>query len=90
RYLYSFRGAAGAVIDYYDIAANTWTSAITYTRSGETFTTGSNHEYVGDYFYSQKDATGRLFRFDVSKRRLDPWSTLVYPQSTAVVGDKMW
>jgi hypothetical protein len=90
RYLYSFRGAGGAVLDYYDIPGNTWVSGVSYMRSTETFTTGSSHEYVGDYFYSQKDATGRLFRYDIAKRRLDPWVTLLYPQGAAVIGDKMW
>lgn len=89
KYIYSFRGAAGGVLDYYDIAANTWVSAVTYNRLQETFTTGTSWSYDGaNYIYCQKDATGRFFRYDIPGQQLDPWSTLVYPQGAAVVGDK--
>lgn len=90
RYLYSFRGGASNALDIYDIAANTWTSNVVYQRQTETFTTGSCHELVGDYIYSTKDATGRFFRYDVAKQKLDPWSTLTYPQGAATVGDKLF
>lgn len=89
RYIYSFRGAAGAVLDAYDIAGNTWVSSIVYNRAQETFTTGSSYTYDGgQYLYIQKDATGRFFRYDFVNQQLDPFSTLLYPQSTAVIGDK--
>lgn len=90
RYFYSFRGAASNALDIYDIAANTWTSNVVYQRQQETFTTGSAHELVGDYIYSVKDATGRMFRFDVAKQTLDPFTTLTYPQGAATVGDKLF
>ena len=69
---------------------NTWTSNVVYQRQQETFTTGSAHELVGDYIYSVKDATGRMFRFDVAKQTLDPFTTLTYPQGAATVGDKLF
>lgn len=90
RYFYSFRGGATGTLDVYDIAANTWTSNVVYQRQTETFTTGSAHELVGDFIYSVKDATGRMFRFDVAKQKLDPFSTLTYPQGAATVGDKLF
>lgn len=90
RYFYSFRGGATGTLDVYDIAANTWTSNVVYQRQTETFTTGSAHELVGDYIYSVKDATGRMFRFDVAKQKLDPFATLTYPQGAATVGDKLF
>ena len=90
RYFYSFRGGATGTLDVYDIAANTWTSNVVYQRQTETFTTGSAHELVGDFIYSVKDATGRMFRFDVAKQKLDPFATLTYPQGAATVGDKLF
>ena len=90
RYLYSFRGGASNALDIYDIAANTWISNVVYQRQTETFTTGSAHELVGDYIYSVKDATGRMFRFDVAKQTFDPFTTLTYPQGAATVGDKLF
>jgi hypothetical protein len=90
RYLYSFRGGASNALDIYDIAANTWISNVVFQRQTETFTTGTSHELVGDYIYSQKDATGRFFRFDIAKQQLDPWATLVYPQGAATLGDRLF
>ncbi|MBM6707129.1 hypothetical protein H6A68_08810, partial [Bifidobacterium pullorum subsp. saeculare] len=58
RRLYSFRGGAGAVLDYYDIAANTWVSGVAYGGSQETFTTGTQFADLGGYLYIMKEATG--------------------------------
>jgi hypothetical protein len=86
RYIYSFRGAAGALLDRYDIAANSW-SAITYSPAVETFTTGTKYVYNKDYLYLQKDATGRWFRYDVAAQSMDGWNTMLYPNGAAVLGD---
>ena len=37
-----------------------------------------------------KENTGRLFRYIISENRLIPFSTLVYPNGVATVGDKMF
>lgn len=86
RYLYSFRGAAGALLDRYDIAANTW-SAVTYAPAAETFTTGTKYALVGGDLYIQKDATGRWFKFHFATSEMDGWGSWTYPNGTAVVGD---
>lgn len=86
RYIYSFRGAGGALLDRYDIAANSW-SAVTYSPATETLTTGSKYVYNGDWLYIQKDATGRWFRYDFAQSSMDGWSTMLYPNGTAVLGD---
>jgi len=85
--LYSFRGGGSAVLDYYDIAANTWVSGVPYAPLTETFTTGSKYIYKDSYIYIQKDATGRWFRYDILKSEMIGWGTMLYPQGTAVVGD---
>jgi len=86
KYIYSFRGAAGALLDRYDIAANTW-SAVSYAPAAETFTTGSKWVYMKDAIYAEKENTGRWFRFDIAGHKMDGWSTMLYPQGAAVLGD---
>lgn len=87
RRIYSFRGAAGAVLDYYDIAANTWVSGITYSPNTETFTTGTKYALHNGRLYITKEATGRWFVYDFARSEMFPWSTMLYPQGAAVVGD---
>lgn len=86
RYLYSFRGGAGALLDRYDIAANTW-EAVTYAPAAETFTTGTKYTYNKNRLYINKDAGQRWLAFDFVESAMQPWSVMTYPQSTAVVGD---
>lgn len=90
RYLYSFRGGSSNILDVYDIAANTWISNIAYGQQMETFTTGSCSVGLDGYIYIQKDATGRVYRFDVAKNVLEPFVLNPVPQGTAVAGDKMF
>ncbi len=88
RRIYSFRGGGGAVLDYYDIPSNTWTSGITYSPATETFNTGAKYvDAVNGSIYIQSLATGRWFRYDVYKNGMYPWNTMTYTQSTAVVGN---
>jgi hypothetical protein len=86
RYIYSFRGGAGALLDRYDIAANSW-AALTYSPAVETFTTGTKWIYSKDAIYAQKDATGRWFRYDIARASMDGWTTMLYPNGAAVLGD---
>ena len=87
RRIYSFRGGAGAVLDYYDIAANTWVSAVTYSPATETFTTGTKYTYLYDKIYIQKDATNRWFEFDIADQNMMGWNTMPVVQGAAIVGD---
>jgi len=86
RYIYSFRGAAGALLDRYDIAGNTW-AAITYSPSTETFTTGTKYALHDGTLYIQKEATGRWFAYNFARSEMFPWSTMLYPQGAALLGD---
>jgi hypothetical protein len=88
RYIYSFRGGAGALLDRYDIALNNW-AAISYIGT-ETFTTGSSGFVMGPYLYLKKDATHRFFRFDVVKNVMLPWSTNMFTDGAGVLGNKIW
>lgn len=87
RRIYSFRGGAGAILDYYDIPSNAWTNDITYAPKTETFTTGTKYAYLEDYLYIQKDATGRWFRYDFARSMMDGWNTMLYPNGAALIGD---
>ncbi len=87
RYLYSFRGGGSAVLDRYDIAANSWENALAYAPAMETFGAGTKLAYNGDFLYLQKDASSRWFRYDCAQSAMDGWTTMLYPQGAAVVGD---
>ena len=89
RRIYSFRGGGSAILDYYDIPSNSWV-AVTYTPQVDTFNTGSCYDCDDDFIMISKENTGRLFRYIIPENRLIPFSTLVYPNGTAIVGDKMW
>lgn len=93
RYIYSLRGGATSTIDVYDIAANTWISGVSYGNQGETFTTGSCSIDLNGNIFIAKEATGRLFNFEIDKNRLIPIATnttQVALGGTAVEGDKMF
>jgi hypothetical protein len=87
RRIYSFRGASSPILDYYDIAANTWVSSVTYAPATETFTTGTKYAYYGDFLYLQKDATNRWFKYDIAGNAMDGWNTMPVVQGAAIVGD---
>jgi hypothetical protein len=75
------------VLDRYDIAANTWASALTYAPAAEVFGAGSKYVYSNNAIYVQKDATGRWFRHNVVTSEQDGWSTTTYTQGAAIAGD---
>ena len=86
KYIYSFRGGTGGSLDRYDISSNSW-EAVTYSPATEGFTTGSKHTYNGNYIFTQKDATNRWMRFDVTRNEQVGWNSMYYPQGAAVIGD---
>ena len=86
RYIYSFQGGATANLHRYDIAGNTW-ATITYSPNTETFTTGTKYAIHNGTLYIQKEATGRWFAYDFARSEMFPWTTMLYPQATAIVGD---
>jgi hypothetical protein len=89
RYIYSFRGGAGAVLDVYDIAANTWISGVAYGNALTTFGAGTSSVDYDGAIYIQTEATGVVYRFNINENALEPWALNPYPQGAAVVGDKM-
>ena len=87
RFIYSFRGGAGAIVDRYDIALNTWTNDLTYAPKTEVFGAGSKWIYKENFLFGQKDATGRWLRYNVVTGEQDGFSVMPPLQGAAVVGD---
>jgi len=94
KYIFSFRGGAGAILDRFDITGGTagagaW-AAITYINQSETFTTGSSYAAFGRYIICRKDATHRYFKYSVRGNYMEPLATNLYPDGAALLGDKTW
>lgn len=89
RYIYSFRGGAGALLDRYDIVANSWL-AVTYANIAETFTTGTSACNYGRFIILRKDATNRFFKYSARGNYMIPLSTNLYPDGAALLGSKIW
>lgn len=93
RYIYSFRGSVTPNLDVYDIALNTWVSGIVYGSQMESFTTGTSSADINGTILINKEATGRIFRFDVDANRLLPLATnttQVALGGAVTDGDKMF
>lgn len=96
-FVYCVRGGASSAIDVLDIAAaatGTWTNDIVYGNKAQTFTTGTTGAYdpatkQGRLMQLNANGTQRFARFDMKNRVMEPGSYLRFPQSTAVVGQKM-
>ena len=90
------RGTATSSIYEYDIATNTW-STLTYYPFTETFNAGTCGEVVYDpitrkmiSLLIQKDNSGRMYKFDRLKLRLDPVATQnLILNGASVVGQKL-
>lgn len=85
--IYSFRGSNTSLLDFYDIAANSWTNGVAYSPASEVHTTGTKWIYSGDYLYGQVTNIGRWFRYNLVTQEQDGWSAMVFPQGAALVGD---
>ncbi len=68
---------------------NTWISGQAYGNAGDTFTSGTGSDTYNGFIYIMKESTGRHYKFDVSRNELIPFNNLLYPQSTAIVGNKV-
>jgi hypothetical protein len=96
-FIYRVRGGAVATIDVLDIAGaatGAWAADVVYANKFQTFTTGTCCAYDpigngGKYIYMQVNGTQRFLRLDLQNRVLEPWAYLRYPQSTALLGQKM-
>lgn len=91
RYIYSFRGGSTASLDRYDIATaagGTW-ALMTY-NTGETFAAGTSYAVDGRYIFIRRENLNRFLKYSVRGNYMEPLSTNLYADSTALVGDKLW
>lgn len=86
RRIYSFRGN-GAILDYYDIALNTWVSGVLYSPGVEPFSAGTKYTYLGDKLYIQINNNNRWFVYNIAEQNMMGWTTMPVVQGAGIVGD---
>ena len=90
RLFVSPRGGGSHTFDVYDLRFNRWMVGDFIFGQGETLTTGSMYVYDGqNRIYFTKDATGRIYYYDVLKKSIKPFGTIPYGMSTAILGNRM-
>ena len=91
--LVRFRATASAILDYYSIAGNSWTT-LAYQPATETFTTGTLVEpgdvSTSQYLYIQRDALGRIYKLDLTTLTLTLVATqYLVASGAALVGKRL-
>jgi hypothetical protein len=90
KYMFSPRGGASNTTDIYDITTSRWIYGYFLSPQSETLTTGSMYAYDGvDTIYMQKDATGRIFAYNISTNTVNSLGTIPYGHSSAIIGNRM-
>lgn len=89
KYLFLPRGGASHTIDRYNISTNMWEYGWFIFGQGETLTTGSMYAYDGDRIYYHKDATGRIFYYDIVKNEINSFGFIPYGMGAAILGNRM-
>lgn len=97
-YVWFFRG--GVTLDLFDIAggtSGTWSNAVTYSGTSETFSTGACGDYdpvtfFGEYAYIQNyvaAGTSRMYQFNISAASIVPWVKTPLQSGTAAQGQRL-
>lgn len=90
RYLFFPRGGGSTTADRLDIPTEVYDYGNFFSPQSETLTTGSMYSYDGDdKIYFTKDATGRIYVYDINTNKISNASTIPYGQGTAVIGNRM-
>ena len=89
RYIYVFRGSGTSLLCRVDLSARS-SASITYVPASDTFNTASSSVYQRGGIYLSKENTGLIFKFDILRNRMVPFTRFIYPNSTATTGDKLW
>jgi len=86
--LIAIRGAATSTIYRYSIGTPGWTT-LTYKPTFETFTTGTSIAYdpTNGRIWIQKDATHRLYYYDLATNLMMNAGVIPYTSGTAMAGD---
>jgi hypothetical protein len=88
--LYFFRGGASATLYYFTISAPAWSADVAYKPKTETFTTGACMTYdTLNRIYIVKDATQRMYCYQLDEDKMYPAGVWPYTSGTAIVGDAL-
>ena len=90
RYFLSARGNGSAIIDLFDVAAETWINDVMYGNRNEGISAAGCSVDKDGMTYFMEAATGGFTIFDTILWEMRPFDIDPYPQSTTVVGDKMF
>jgi len=86
--LYYFRGTATGALYYFTLSTTTWSADIGYVPKTETFTTGTCYCYdASKRVYIGKDATHRVFYYQLDEDKMYIGGMIPYVSGTAIVGD---
>jgi hypothetical protein len=90
RYIFFPRGGASTTADRLDIPTEVWEYGSFFSPQSETLSTGSMYTYDGDdIIYFTKDATGRVYSYDIRNNKISNAGTIPYGQGTAIIGNRM-
>lgn len=96
-HLFCIRGGATSNIDMLDIAngaTGTWSNAITYGNSSQTFSVGTSGAYDpvsfgGKFLHLNVNGTQRMVRFNMLTQSMEPSTYVRYPVGAATTGQKL-
>jgi hypothetical protein len=90
RYLFSPRGGGLTTADILDLRKEVWEYGNFFSPQSETLTTGSMYTYDGqDIIYFTKDATGRIYSYDINTHKISNAGTIPYGMGAALIGNRM-
>lgn len=101
RRLYNFNAlSTAACLDYYDIPSNAWTNGVAIGRmnnlSGFFNQQGACGTVIGDNWYiaiggsTAANNQGQVYRLNLPRQTLDPWSGLQYPAFNTQLGPRIF
>ena len=91
RRIYSFRGGSSAVLDYFDIATNSWVNSVSYGPISITPASGWKCvDSKGRWFIKNtatSSLTGLWYVFDFATHQILPWNSVNIFANQSVVGN---
>jgi hypothetical protein len=89
RYLFFPRGGVSTTADRLDIPTEVWEYGYFFSPQSETLTTGSMYAYDGDNtIYFTKDATGRVYSYNINTNKISNSGTIPYGMGAALIGNR--
>jgi hypothetical protein len=90
QFMFLPRGGVSNTADRYDITTEKWEYGVFFSPQFETLTTGSMYAYDGvNNIYFTKDATGRIYDYDVVSDMISGAGQIPGVMGTALIGNRM-